>query len=104
MPLSEHKKHGFGTKMQQKRQRRAIDLNDCLSLATTRTSREEDDLRQYVKEPAVGNQGAVSTLQKLLRQIGCVLPAVSTLTSAFHMILTAFNQQNQSRTRFQWWM
>ena len=28
-------------------------------------SREEDDLHQYAKEPAVGDQGAVSTFQRL---------------------------------------
>ena len=28
-------------------------------------SREEDDLHQYVKDPVAGDQGAVSTFQKL---------------------------------------
>ena len=57
---------------------------------------EEDDLHQYVKEPAVGDQGAVSTFQKLQmwksaarrsRQMGGILPGVSTLVVAFDKIL-----------------
>ena len=48
-------------------------------------SREEEQLQQYVKEPAVGDQGVVSTFQKLqarksaarrLRQMGGTLPGV----------------------------
>ena len=51
-------------------------------------SREEDELHQYVKEPVVGDQGAVSTFQKLqlwrsaarrLRQMGGTPPGVTTL-------------------------
>ena len=63
-------------------------------------SREEDDLHQYVKDPVAGDQGAVSTFQKLqlwkgaarrLRQMGGTLPGVTTLMSAFDKILSAFN-------------
>ena len=66
-------------------------------------SREEDDLHQYVKEPAAGDQGAVSTFQKLqlwkgaarrLRQMGGTLPGVTTLMAAFDRILSAFNLSN----------
>ena len=51
-------------------------------------SREEEELQQYVKEPLVGDQGAVSTFQKLqawksagrrLRQMGGMLPGVLAL-------------------------
>ena len=66
-------------------------------------SREEDDLHQYVTDPAAGDQGAISTFQKLqlwkgaarrLRQMGGVLPGVTTLMSAFDKILAAFNTNN----------
>ena len=66
-------------------------------------SREEDDLHQYVKDPAAGDQGAVSTFQKLqlwkgaarrLRQMGGTLPGVTTLMAAFDKILSAFNLNN----------
>ena len=66
-------------------------------------SREEDDLHQYVKDPVAGDQGAVSTFQKLqlwkgaarrLRQMGGTLPGVTTLMSAFDKILAAFNLGN----------
>ena len=66
-------------------------------------SREEDDLHQYVKDPAAGDQGAVSTFQKLqlwkgaarrLRQMGGTLPGVTTLMTAFDKILSAFNLNN----------
>ena len=66
-------------------------------------SREEDDLHQYVKDPVAGDQGAVSTFQKLqlwkgaarrLRQMGGTLPGVTTLMSAFDKILSAFNLNN----------
>ena len=71
-------------------------------------SREEDDLRQYVKDPAAGDQGAVSTFQKLqlwkgaarrLRQMGGTLPGVTTLMTAFDKILSAFNL-NSSRGKW----
>ena len=67
-------------------------------------SREEEELQQYVKEPLVGDQGAVSTFQKLqawksaerrLRQMGGMLPGVSALMTAFDKILAAFNVHNQ---------
>ena len=67
-------------------------------------SREEEELQQYVKEPPVGDQGAVSTFQKLqawksagrrLRQMGGMLPGVSALMAAFDKILAAFNVHNQ---------
>ena len=66
-------------------------------------SREEDDLHQYVKDPVAGDQGAVSTFQKLqlwkgaarrLRQMGGTLPGVTTLMGAFDKILSAFNLNN----------
>ena len=66
-------------------------------------SREEDDLHQYVKDPVAGDQGAVSTFQKLqlwkgaarrLRQMGGTLPGVTTLMSAFDKILASFNLGN----------
>ena len=66
-------------------------------------SREEDDLHQYVKDPVAGDQGAVSTFQKLqlwkgaarrLRQMGGTLPGVTTLRGAFDKILSAFNLNN----------
>ena len=66
-------------------------------------SREEDDLHQYVKDPAAGDQGAVSTFQKLqlwkgaarrLRHMGGTLPGVTTLMIAFDKILSAFNLNN----------
>ena len=66
-------------------------------------SREEDDLHQYVKDPVAGDQGAVSTFQKLqlwkgaarrLRQMGGTLPGVATLMGAFDKILSAFNLNN----------
>ena len=63
-------------------------------------SREEDELHQYVKEPAAGDQGAVSTFQKLqlwkgAAQMGGALPGISTLMTAFDQILAAFNLSNQ---------
>ena len=67
-------------------------------------SREEEELQQYVKEPPVGDQGAVSTFQKLqawksaarrLRQMGGILPGISALMTAFDKILAAFNVHNQ---------
>ena len=67
-------------------------------------SREEEELQQYVKEPPVGDQGAVSTFQKLqawksagrrLRQMGGMLPGVSALMAAFDKILASFNVHNQ---------
>ena len=66
-------------------------------------SREEDDLHQYVKDPVAGDQGAVSTFQKLqlwkgaarrLRQMGGTLAGVTTLMTAFDKILSAFNLNN----------
>ena len=66
-------------------------------------SREEDDLHQYVKDPVAGDQGAVSTFQKLqlwkgaarrLRQMGGTLPGATTLMAAFDKILSAFNLSN----------
>ena len=67
-------------------------------------SREEEELQQYVREPQVGDQGAVSTFQKLqawksagrrLRQMGGMLPGISALMTAFDKILAAFNIHNQ---------
>ena len=67
-------------------------------------SREEEELQQYVKEPPVGDQGAVSTFQKLqawksagrrLRQMGGMLPGIPALMTAFDKILAAFNIHNQ---------
>ena len=85
-------------------------------------SREEDDLHQYVKEPVAGDQGAVSTFQKLqlwkntarrLWQTGGTLPEMMTLMTAFDKILAAFNLNNHLRgetgsirlsvKRFPWW-
>ena len=66
-------------------------------------SKEEDDLHQYVKDPAAGDQGAMSTFHKLqlwkgaarrLRQMGGTLPGVTTLVTAFDKILSAFNLNN----------
>ena len=88
-------------------------------------SREEDDLHQYVKDPVAGDQGAVSTFQKLqlwkgaarrLRQMGGTLPGVTTLMSAFDKILAskplhstwatreAIGFIRPSATRCQWMM
>ena len=78
------------------------------------------ELIQYVKEPVAGDQGAVSTFQKLqlwksaarrLRQMGGTLPGVTFLMTAFDEILTAFNLNNQrgnwlyqtERKKFPWW-
>ena len=67
-------------------------------------SREEEELQQYVKEPPVGDQGAVSTFQKLqawksaarrLRQMGGILLGIPVLMAAFDKILAAFNIHNQ---------
>ena len=67
-------------------------------------SREEEELQQYVKDPQVGDQGAVNTFQKLqawksagrrLRQMGGMLPGVSALMTAFDKILATFNVHNQ---------
>ena len=72
-------------------------------------SREEEELQQYVKEPLVGDQGAVSTFQKLqawksagrrLRQMGGMLPGVYALMAAFDKILAAFNVHNQQGNWF----
>ena len=67
-------------------------------------SREEEELQQYVKAPAVGDEGAISTFQKLqawksaarrLRQMGGTLPGVTALKPAFDKILAAFNVDSQ---------
>ena len=67
-------------------------------------SREEEELQQYVREPQVGDQGAVSTFQKLqawksagrrLRQMGGMLPGIPALMTAFDKILASFNIHNQ---------
>ena len=67
-------------------------------------SREEEELQQYVREPQVGDQGPISTFQKLqawksagrrLRQMGGMLPGVSVLMTAFDKILASFNIHNQ---------
>ena len=72
-------------------------------------SREEEELHQYVKEPVVGDQGAVSTFQKLqawksaarrLRQMGGILPGVPALMTAFDKILAAFNVHSQRGSSF----
>ena len=56
-----------------------------------------------MKDPEAGDQGAVSTFQKLqvwkgaarrLRQMGGTLPGVTTLMTAFDKILSAFNLSN----------
>ena len=71
-------------------------------------SREEEELQQYVKEPVVGDQGAMSTFQKLqawksaarrLRQMGGILPGVPALISAFDKILAAFKVHKTERNR-----
>ena len=84
-------------------------------------SREEEELQQYVREPQVGDQGAVSTFQKLqawksagrrLRQMGGMLPGVSALMTAFDKIPASFNMATirggigfirQRETIFPWW-
>ena len=62
-------------------------------------SREEEEASSVCQGPAVGDQGAVSTFQKLqawksaarrLRQMGGTLPGVTTLMAAFDKILAAF--------------
>ena len=40
-----------------------VEQDPPFSVENWAVSREEDDLHQYVKEPAVGDQGAVSTLR-----------------------------------------
>ena len=73
---------------------RLILMTACHRLLPAK-SKEEDDLHQYVKDPAAGDQGAVSTFQKLqlwkgaarrLRQMGGTLPGVTTLMTAFDKI------------------
>ena len=68
-------------------------------------SREEEELQQYVKESPVGDQGAVSTFQKLQawKSAGRTIETdgrnvarnVSALMTAFDKILAAFNVHNQ---------
>ena len=71
-------------------------------------SREEEELQQYVKEPVVGDQGAVSTFQKLqawksaarrLRQMGGILPGIPALMTVFDKILAAFTVHKTERNR-----
>ena len=71
--------------------------------------REEEELQQYVKEPLAGDQGAVSTFQKLqawksaarrLRQMGGILPGVPALMTAFDKILAAFSVHSQRGSWF----